>query len=110
MEKTTVDIQKDLISRLADANMTKEQLSEISKSIAATKGFKIVDWWILGTPAFERIILQGHMQIKDSENIGRLLENERFKGIEILRKGIPKPDFFQVNVTIENVRANMPQV
>jgi hypothetical protein len=111
MEKTTVDLQKDLISRLAAANMTKEQLSEISKSIANTKGLKIVDWWILGIPAFERVIIQAHLPIKEAEaSIGRLAMNERFKGIEILRKGIPKPDIFQINFTIENIRTNMPQV
>lgn len=110
MEKTTVDLQKDLISRLAAANMSKEQLSEISKSIANTRGLKLVDWWILGTPAFEKVIIQGHLALKETETIGKLLQNERFKGIEILRKGIPKPDFFQVNLTIENVNAKLPQV
>ncbi|RYZ29850.1 MAG: hypothetical protein EOO10_04915 [Chitinophagaceae bacterium] len=111
MEKVSVDMQKDLISRLAAANMTKEQLSEVSKSIANTKGLKIVDWWILGIPAFERVIIQAHIPIKEGESaIGKLAMNERFKGLEILRKGIPKPDIFQVNLIIENIRTNMPQV
>jgi hypothetical protein len=104
-------MQKDLISRLAAANMTKEQLSEVSKSIANTKGLKIVDWWIVGIPAFERVIIQTQISIKEGESaIGRLAMNERFKGLEILRKGIPKPDIFQVNLIIENIRTNMPQV
>lgn len=110
MEKTAVNLEKDLIARLAATNMNKEHLSEISKSIAATKGLQIVDWWILGIPAFERVIIQGHLPVKEFETVGRLLQNERFKGIEILRKGIPKPDFFQINLTIENVSAKMPQV
>ena len=111
MEKETVDLQKDLISRLAAANMTKEALSEISKSIANTRGLKIVDWWILGIPAFEQVIIQAHLPIKDAEvSIGKLVLNERFKGIEILRKGIPKPDIFQINFKIENIRTKMPEV
>jgi hypothetical protein len=28
-------------------------------------------------------------------------KNWNFKAIEILRKGIPKPDFFQVQLTVE---------
>ncbi|RYF86147.1 MAG: hypothetical protein EON98_04530 [Chitinophagaceae bacterium] len=110
MEKTAVNLEKDLVSHLAAANMTKEQLSEISKSIVSLKGVKIVDWWILGIPAFERVIIQAHVPIKETDSINRLLINERFKGLEILRKGIPKPDFFQVEMTIENIRTNMPQV
>ncbi|WP_121356504.1 hypothetical protein [Flavisolibacter nicotianae] len=110
--KTAVDLEKDLISHLAAANMTKEQLSELSKSIAASvgSGFKIVDWWILGIPAFEQVIIQAHVPIAETNTLNKLILNERFKGIDILRKGIPKPDFFQVKLTIQNIRSQMPQV
>ena len=110
--KTSVNLEKDLIAHLAAANMTKEQLSEISKSIAAStgSGLKIIDWWILGIPAFEQVVLQAQLPISETDTIGKLLQNERFKGIDILRKGIPKPDFFQLKIVIENIRSKMPQV
>lgn len=111
-KKAPATVENELMAHLAAANMSKEQLSEISRSIAGTRGsgLRIVDWWILGIPAFERIIIQAHLPLKEAEVVGRLLQNERFKGVDIWRKGIPKPDFFQINLTIENVRSKMPQV
>lgn len=113
MEKRApVDVEKDLIAHLAAANMSKEHLAEISKSIAASfgSGLKIIDWWIIGIPAFEHVVIQAQLPIKETDTLSKLILNERFKGIDILRKGIPKPDFFQVNLTIQNVRENMPGV
>ena len=113
MEKRApVDIENDLIAHLAAANISKEHLAEISKSIASSlgSGLKIVDWWIIGIPAFEQVVIQAQLPIKETETLNRLILNERFKGIDILRKGIPKPDFFQIDLTIQNVRSNMPKV
>ena len=111
-KKPNADLEKELMSHLSATNLDKEQLSSISKSIAASKasGLRLVDWWIIGIPAFERVIIQTHLPINEFETIGRLIQNERFKGIDVWRKGIPKPDFFQINLTIDKVTAKPPQV
>ena len=111
-KKPNADLEKELMSHLSATNLDKEQLSSISKSIAASKasGLRLVDWWIIGIPAFERVIIQTHLPINEFEAIGRLVQNERFKGIDVWRKGIPKPDFFQINLTIDKVTAKPPQV
>ena len=111
-QKSNADLEKDIMSHLSATNLGKEHLASISKSIAASNaaGLRLVDWWIIGTPAFERVIIQTHLPISQFESLGRLIQNERFKGIDIWRKGIPKPDFFQVNFTIDKVTAKAPQL
>ena len=96
------DIEKDLHSHLSSANLTKEGLAGISKSIAASysAGLKIVDWWIYGIPAFERLVIQAQLPVGQVASVQGLLQNESIKGIDILRKGIPRPDYFQVELTI----------
>lgn len=111
-KKSNGDLEKDVMAHLSSTSLGKDQLANISKSIASAKasGFKLVDWWILGIPAFEHIVLQAHVPIDQFDVIGKLLRNEQFKGLDILRKGIPKPDFFQVNLKIEKITEKMPQV
>ena len=106
MEKRNFsDIEKDLVAHLSSANLSKDHLAGISKTIAAsyTAGLNIVDWWIYGIPAFERLVIQAQLPIAQAASIQGLLQNESIKGIDILRKGIPKPDFFQVQLTIDKV-------
>lgn len=107
-KKSHADMEKELMSHLSAANLSKENLSSISKSIAASQGagMKIVDWWIYGIPAFERLVIQGQLPIKEVASFQGLIENDKFKEIAIFRKGIPVPDFFQVNITIDKVGQN----
>lgn len=111
-QKSNADLEKDLMSHLSATNLGKEHLASISKSIASSNaaGLRLVDWWIIGIPAFERVVIQTHLPISQFESLGKLIQNERFKGIDIWRKGIPKPDFFQVNLTIDKITAKPPQV
>ena len=104
MEKRSyAEVEKELLAHLSAANLSKDHLAGISKSIAASynNGLHIVDWWIYGIPAFERIVIQAQLPVGEASAIQGLLGNESFKAIEILRKGIPKPDFFQVQLTVE---------
>ena len=104
-KKSHADIEKELMAHLSAANLSKENLSSISKSIAAShsSGLRIVDWWIYGIPAFERLVIQAQLPIKETSTFQGLIENEKFKEIAIFRKGIPFPDFFQVNFTIDKI-------
>ena len=97
------DIEKELQSHLSSANLSKDHLAGISKTIAAsyTAGLNIVDWWIYGIPAFERLVIQAQLPIGQVSSIQGLLQNESIRGIEILRKGIPRPDFFQLQLSID---------
>jgi hypothetical protein len=106
--KPNADMEKELMSHLSAANLSKEHLTSISKSIAASQasGMKIVDWWIYGIPAYERLVIQGQIPIKEVATFQGLIENEKFKEIAIFRKGIPFPDFFQVNLTIDKIGQN----
>ena len=106
--KSHADMEKELMSHLSAANLSKENLSSISKSIAASQvsGLKIVDWWIYGIPAFERLVIQAQVPIKEVATFQDLIGNEKFKEIAIFRKGIPVPDFFQVNLTIDKIAQN----
>ena len=100
------DIEKDLQAHLSSANLSKDRLAGISKSIAAsyTAGLHIVDWWIYGIPAFEKLVIQAQLPISQAgATIQGLLTNDSFKGIDILRKGIPRPDYFQLQLTIDKV-------
>ena len=106
MEKGSyAEVEKQLLSHLSAANLSKAHLADISKSIAASykSGLQIVDWWIYGIPAFERIVIQAQLPVAETAAIQGLLGNANFKAIDILRKGIPKPDFFQVQLTVEKI-------
>ncbi|MEO6188108.1 MAG: hypothetical protein ABIO82_00520 [Ginsengibacter sp.] len=107
-KKSHQDIEEELMAHLSSTNLSKAHLSSISKSIASSQGagLKIVDWWIYGIPAFERIVIQGHLPMSGSSVFQKLIANEQFKEIAIFRKGIPKPDFFQVNLTIDKISQN----
>lgn len=111
-QKSNADLEEDLMSHLSATNLGEEHLASIAKTIASSNaaGIKLVDWWIIGIPAFERIVLQTHLPIDQSDAIKNLVQNERFKGIDIWRKGIPKPDFFQINITIDKVTTKPPQI
>jgi len=103
--KSYAEVEKQLLSHLSSANLSKDHLADISKSIAASykSGLQIVDWWIYGIPAFERIVIQAQVPLAQASAITGFLSNASFKGIDILRKGIPKPDYFQVNLTVEKI-------
>ncbi|MGI8952640.1 MAG: hypothetical protein ACR2FN_13780 [Chitinophagaceae bacterium] len=106
MEKRSyAETEKQLMSGLSAANLSKEHLASISKSIAASynSGLQIVDWWIYGIPAFERVVIQAQLPAKEVSALQGLVENEKIKEILILRKGIPVPDFFQVQLTIDKI-------
>lgn len=106
MEKRSyAEVEKELLSHLSAANLSKDHLADISRSIAASykSGLQIVDWWIYGIPAFERIVIQAQLPVSETSAIQGLLGNASFKGIDILRKGIPKPDYFQVQLTVEKI-------
>lgn len=109
-KKSHADMEKELMAHLSAANLSKENLSSISKSIAAAQnsGMKIVDWWIYGIPAFERFVIQAQIPIKEISSFQGLIENEKFKEIAIFRKGIPIPDYFQVNFTIDKINEKRP--
>ncbi len=103
--KSYAEVEKQLLSHLSSANLSKDHLADISKSIAASykSGLQIVDWWIYGIPDFERIVIQAQIPVTQASAIQGLLGNASFKGIDILRKGIPRPDYFQVNLTVEKI-------
>lgn len=94
-------IEKNLMDRLTSSNLSKEHLSRISKSIASSQesGLKLIDWWIYGIPAFENFVVEGQLPIEKGEILGKLIQKGNFDGLRIFRKGIPKPDFFQVQIT-----------
>jgi hypothetical protein len=104
MEKRSFeDIEKDLLTHLSAANLPKDHLAGISRSIAASynAGMQIVDWWVYGIPAFEKLVIQAQLPIAETKALQSLVQNESFKAIEIHRKGIPRPDFFQLQLTVE---------
>jgi len=104
MEKRSFeDVQKDLLTHLSAANLPKNHLAGISRSIAASynSGRQIVDWWVYGIPAFEKLVIQAQLPIAETKALQGLVQNESFKGIEIHRKGIPLADFFHLQLTVE---------
>ena len=113
MEKTTfAEVEKQLHTHLSAANLSNEHLSHVSGSIAKTyaAGLRIVDWWIYGIPAFERIVVQGQLPVAAAGAFQELIANRLFKEIRIFRKGIPVPDFFQVDLTIEKISEQIPKL
>jgi len=106
MEKRNLaEVERELMSHLSASELSKEHLASVSKSIASfyNSGLKIVDWWIYGIPAFERIVIQTQLPISELNVVHGLLENDRFKEMHVFRKGIPKPEFFRVDLTIEKI-------
>lgn len=103
-KKESAKMEKDIMSRLSSSKLSKEHLSRISKSIAAYQdsGFKLIDWWIYGIPAFERFVTEGQISLDKSEILGKFIVKGEFDEIRIFRKGIPWPEFFQVQVTVDH--------
>ena len=114
MEKTTfAEVEKQILTHLSAANLSKDHLSQVSGTIAKSysAGLRIVDWWIYGVPAFERIVVQAQLPITGADAFQDLVVNRTFKEIRIFRKGIPPmPDFFQVNFTIEKIADQIPKL
>lgn len=113
MEKTTfAEVEKQLMAHLSAANLSKDHLKHVSGSIAQSyaAGLRIVDWWIYGIPAFERIVVQGQLPVEEARAFQELIANQQFKEIRIFRKGIPVPDFFQVDLTIEKISEQIPKL
>jgi hypothetical protein len=104
MEKRTfTEIEKDFTAHLSSAKLSKDQLADVSKAIAKSygAGFRFIDWHIKGQPPFEQFIAHAQLPISASAEINSLLVTNAIKEIRILKKGIPKPDFFDVNIIIE---------
>jgi len=105
MEKRSFeDVEDDLLTHLSATNLPKDHLAAVSRSIAASyaSGLQIVDWWVEGIPTFEKLIIQAHLPIAETKALQGLVQNESFKAIEIHRKGIPHPEFFQLQLTVEH--------
>ncbi|HEY4108685.1 hypothetical protein [Puia sp.] len=104
MEKRSFeDVEQDILAQLTAANLSKDHLAGISRSIADSygSGLQIVDWWIDGIPSFEKLIIQAQLPIAEIKALKGLVQNECFKAIEIHKKGFPNPDFFQLQLTVE---------
>ena len=79
-------------------NFSRKDIAAL-KSVTSRAGYKIVDWHQFGQPpepeGLAAIIHGGN------GNLGTLVERlsplETMKGLEILIRGIPKPDWVQVN-------------
>lgn len=100
------DIEKNLVDQLSNANLNKDQLSSISKSIAALQksGFQVIDWSMFGKPALERFVIDTQLPLDKANAFQNLFVNKDWKQILIYRKGIPPmPNFYNVKLTIENV-------
>jgi len=113
MEKTTfAEVEQQLMTHLSAANLSKDHLSQVSGTISQSyaAGLRIVDWWIYGIPAFERIVVQGQIPLTGIGAFQELVANRLFKEIRIFRKGIPVPDFFQVDLTIEKITEQIPKL
>lgn len=113
MEKTTfAEVENQLMAHLSAANLSKEHLSQVSGSISKSyaAGLRIVDWWIYGIPAFERIVVQAQLPLTGAGALQELFANKLFKEIRMFRKGIPVPDFFQVDLTIEKISEQIPKL
>jgi hypothetical protein len=105
MEKRSFeDVEHHLLIHLSATNLPKDHLASISRSIAASykSGLQIVDWWVEGIPTFEKLVIQAHLPIDETKALHCLVQNESFKAIEIHRKGIPHPEFFQLQLTVEH--------
>lgn len=106
MEKGTknAEMEKDLMDRLSKSNLDKEQLSGISKSIAASHkaGLKLIDWWVFGVPPFEKYVIESQLPFDKGDIIQKLIKDSVYSEILLLKKGIPVPDFFNVRLTLEN--------
>ena len=78
-KKSHADMEKELMAHLSAANLSKESLSSISKSIAASQGsgMKLVDWWIYGIPAFERLVIQAQLPISEFGSLARRVSYTR---------------------------------
>ena len=113
MEKSTfAEVEKQLLSHLSAANLSVDHLSQVSGTISKSyaAGLRIVDWWIYGIPAFERIVVQGQLPLAAAGALQELTANKLIKEIRMFRKGIPVPDFFQVDLTIEKITEQMPKL
>jgi hypothetical protein len=105
MEKviSNADFEKMLVSQLS-GQVEKTQLSSLSKSIAMGDGLNgyIMDWRWRGTPAFWDLV-KVNFQIPIKEfNADSFFNNDRLSEINVVRKGIPVPKFFEIEATIRN--------
>lgn len=105
------DVESAVVSQLSNANLSKAQLSDVSKSIVSLQraGFQVVDWTMFGRPAFEKLLVETHLPAEKAASLQNLFTGtgdqatigSAFKEIFIYRKGIPPmPNFFNVKVAI----------
>ena len=89
----------------ADGKPSPEQLAKAIATAQETAGFKIVRWWWFGQPAIDRFIGEFHVEATQvggfvQNLVGR--NNEKLAiGVEVFPLGIPVPDLFRVNATID---------
>lgn len=105
MENKHQDIENAVVNQLSKEGLTKDQLSNISKSIASLQraGFQVIDWTMFGRPAFEKVVFETQLAADKTSAFQSLFGGSEFKEIFIYRKGVPPmPNFFQVQVGIAN--------
>lgn len=98
------EIEKNFITQLSEANLNRDQLSKISKSVAVLQksGFQVIDWSIFGQPAFERLLVETQLPFERANSFQDLLGVANLKEIFIYRKGIPPiSNFYNVKVIID---------
>jgi antitoxin component HigA of HigAB toxin-antitoxin module len=108
--KNESDLETALLEHLSDHKLEKKTLNALSAQfITAYKhGMKMTDWHILGQPPrIDQIIINGTVQGSNAAGLGRLASDSFWKELKIFRKGIPKPDYFEVELTIRPQKANI---
>ncbi|HZH63800.1 MAG TPA: hypothetical protein VEY10_02840 [Flavisolibacter sp.] len=100
------EVEKSLNGQFSKSGLGKDQLTRISKSIAALQksGHQIVDWSQFGQPPFEKFVIDTQLPFDKVNAVQQLLADKAFKEIRIFKKGIPPmPNFYNVKLTLENL-------
>ena len=105
MEKaiSSADFEKMLMEQLT-GQMDKTQLSSLTKSIASFHGQSayLIDWHWLGTPAFWDLVKLNYQVPVADFKIDTFLGNNKAAEFRIIRKGIPYPRFYEIEVLVRN--------
>jgi len=99
----TEAVEKTLVDQLSKSSLSKDQLSKISRTISALQkaGFRIHDWFPNGQPGIDKIVIDAQLAVENSSALAQALTLKNLKEINLLRKGIPVPIFYQVKAIIE---------
>ena len=107
--KNEQDLEKMLLDHLSDHKVEKKTLNAISQQIvnAYKHGMKITDWHIKGQPPrIDQIIVSGTVPASNLAALGKLTLEPNWRELIIFRKGIPKPDYFDVQIKIQPERVS----